>query len=392
MPDTNTQKSENYIRQYAINILTYEDCVASSRVQLPDLESLSPKQVLEHYLDGLRQPPVPADARNVLCEFKKLVEGSRNHFWNERVTKYVQSIFPPPILPPFSGKSTAIDFNPQRAVSMARWMSELDYMFTKPPDEWREWKLLNSRPYDIQEIQSSLGRLQTDHGKYLHVFCDADGSLRAPSYNDMIGFLKRIAIEADPNAMYGLRHALEGVLVFFQENSVYRLIFNGQSVKKWEMDFFRFERPDTVEEQRNPGGWGTVRIVMPAGCVDVGLKNHFPHKAYKVVAKQVSPLQGKSGVLRGGSGLEDAQFIQLIVAVMEETRGGCKLFKAEVMDKLQAKSKELFDQEATSSSAPHTQTRFFRDRLGKISEEVGSPGKGPDMFDRWLIDLKNGEY
>lgn len=390
MPSIKTQDSDNYIRQYAKTILSYEDYISTLNVQSPVPKNCSPEQAMTYYLDMLTQPPPPEDARNVLTKLAGLLDNN-NHPWPEYVTKYIQSIFPPPIISPFSGTSIVAGYKAVTVVATARWMNMLGYMFTKPPEEWREWELLKLRPYDVQKIKSSLSHLQTCHGAHLQVFCDEDGSLRAPSYNEMIGFLGWITNEEEPDTKYELCHALEGILAFFQENGVYKLIFDGSTVKQWEPDFFRFERPDMIEEQKSVGGRGTVRVVIPAGCAGVGLKNHFPNAAYRVVADQVSPMQGEMNVFRR-SGLDNSQLLTVIVAVMNETKGSKSLFNNEVMEKLQKKSKELYDIEATPSSEAFSQARFFRSRLRKISEEAGGSHDVVANFNSWLKDLRAGDY
>lgn len=395
---------ENYIRRYAANILSYQPFIEGLELNGRDLGEVGvtdPAKIFRETIEILNRPDIDNDAQNVLEKLRKLYEDGEGFRWPDRVEKYVQSIFPPPIISPFVPQKdrpdlrwdeTYIDstvFAAERAINVSRWMIRLPYLFTKEPKDWMEWELLRPRPHDAQATQRAVDALQDECGEWLQYFCDSDRSLRAPSYNEISLFLERIVSETDDNRRQHLAYSLGCLQNFFLENSVYRLIFEGSKRTQWEPDFFRFERPDMIEGKRAGSGVGTVRVVMPASCASVGLKNHFPREAYRVVAEQVSPLRKNEPVASKSTGISDKQLLRVISAVMEDTAvKGKKLFNKQVMAKLDEKSEALYGDAITAANEAFSKARFYRERLGRISEKAGKPNVLVDYFNEWLDALK----
>ncbi|WP_136079618.1 hypothetical protein [Pontiella desulfatans] len=406
---------ENYIRQYAANILSYEpfirELVNEDRAGKKKIEGDNPSKIFRAAIDTLNKPVIGDDAQKVLGDLRKFYDAGDACIWPERIERYVQSIFPPPIVCPYVQKKKRSDLrrdeiaidptilNAERAVNVARWMNRLQYLVTKKPEDWMEWELLKPRPYDVQAIKREVDALQDDCGGWLEYFCDEDGSLRSPAYNEISLFLEKILLEPDENRRQYLASAFGCLQNFFMENSVHRLIFEDGKLTKWEPDLFRFERPDMIEGKWAGSGVGTVRVVMPAGCAGVGLNNHFPREAYRVVAEQVSPLRKKERNGNRATGISDEQLIQVIVSVMEDKAREAKEFVAknrtpksyyndEMMDYLENKSIALFDVKPTKARQSFSKTRFYRKRLAGISKKAGKSNLLVDKFDEWLKALR----
>jgi hypothetical protein len=379
---------ENYIRRCAARVLTYKDLVAKYAGS-QDLE-LSPgkktiEQVFREIEISVTKPRLPWDASEVFEKLEQLLQGT-SHDWNKEVGIYVKSIFPsvPPACPDGNedGFPAALSVGVEGAFTLAKQMVQLDYMLTKPPKKWREWNLLTPTAYNTAATENAVRSLKEEHGKYLLPFCDGEGYFRAPSYNELLGYMD---FELSKNApdVHLKKEALSKGVSVCQEYGLYGIRLGDKA--EWDRDFFRFERPDLIDGRRVVGVAGTVRIVMPSGYAGVGLKNHFPHEAYRIVCAQVNAVTGIEKAATKSGKLSDDQLLEVVNIVYRSLEGnGCKLRKAQVIEKLDSVSNEKWKTTVSSSPIPEVRTRQYCVRLKRIDARY------EQAFKTWLSQLKHG--
>ncbi|VGO16924.1 hypothetical protein PDESU_05516 [Pontiella desulfatans] len=380
--------SENYIRKYAARVLTYKDLVA--KYAGSDALALSPgrktfQQVFREVEISLTKPRLPWDATEVFEELEQLLQSSA-YDWNKEVEIYVSSIFPsvPPTCPNEDGDGARVahSVGAGRAFTLAKQMVQLDYMFTKPPKKWREWNLLTPTAYNAVATEDAVRSLIEDHGKYLLPFCDGKGCLHAPSYNELLGYME-FELSANSSDVHLQKEALFKAVSVFQEYGLYCIRLGEKS--EWDRDFFRFERPDLINGRTVVGVTGTVRIVMPSGYAGVGLKNHFPHEAYRVVCAQVNSVTGIEKAATKSGKLSDDQLLEVVNIVYRSLEGrDSKLRKSQVIRELDAVSNEMWKKTVSSSSIPEVRTRQYCVRLRRIDARY------EQAFKAWLSKLKHG--
>ncbi|VGO17707.1 hypothetical protein PDESU_06309 [Pontiella desulfatans] len=379
--------SENYIRKCAARVLTYKDLAAKyaseDLVLSPGKKTID--QVFREIEISLTKPRLPWDADEVFEELEQLLQYS-SYDWNKEVEIYVRSIFPS-VLPACpegdeEGVQAALSVGVDRAFTLAKQMVQLDYIFKKSPKKWREWNLLTPTAYNTAATENAVRSLIEGHGEYLLPFCDGKGNLFAPSYNELLGYMD-FELSENASDVHLKKEALSKAVSVFQEYGLYSIRLGENP--GWDRDFFRFERPDLIDGRSVVGVTGTVRIVMPSGYAGVGLKNHFPHEAYRVVCAQVNAVTGIEKAATKPGKLSDEQLLEVVSIAFRSLEGaGSKLRKSQVIKELDAVSNAKWRKTVSSSSIPEVRTRQYCVRLRRIDVRY------EQAFRAWLSQLKHG--